>query len=142
MSVSMSSIARAIIDLLSTRHKEDQMRQDEIDELHKTLQAANERADYYRLKYLAVLKDGVHTGVKAIKRLKRKNDLKQAYVLAAEELFKVLEVFDHDESALPPPARLALGRMTEARKNCGLLRRKKKFMADGSVIVENEWEKT
>ncbi len=78
--------------------------------------------DHWQVKFYKLMTGGVYSARRAMNRMKRKEDLSKAYVLAAEEVWSALDVID-EHGEWTPMQRLAFSRLKAAREDLGLVKR-------------------
>jgi len=79
-------------------------------------------AKHWRSKFTNAVEGGIRTAQRAMNRRKRTDDLRRAYVLAAEDLFKAAGL-DNPSEEWNVVQKLAHMRFTVARQELGLVRR-------------------
>ncbi len=80
--------------------------------------------DHYRTKFTNAVEGGIRTAQKALNRRKRTDDLRRAYVLAAEGVFRALDMLSEGQvREWTPEQRLAFTRLKGAREDLGLVKR-------------------
>jgi len=80
--------------------------------------------EHWRHKFTDLLIGGVYAMRTALHRRKRADDLRRAYVLAAEEVFRALDMLSEgDVREWTPEQRLAFTRLAGARQELGIIRK-------------------
>ncbi len=79
---------------------------------------------HWRSKFTNAVEGGIRTAQRAMNRRKRTDDLRRAYVLAAEDVFRALDMLSEgDVREWTPEQRLAFTRLAGARQDLGIIRK-------------------